>query len=74
MYYGEVIAILENDQNERVHKVMIWSTVPDPPSSMAQVRNVGDDIQLAVGSSFLYPEGGEVHFWLSDKAWHRWGG
>ena len=74
MYYGEVIAILENDNNERVHKVMIWSTASTPPTSMTQVKNVGDDIKLAVGSCFVYPEGGDVHFWMSDESWHKWGG
>lgn len=74
MYHGYILGSYENERGETVHNVMIWSTVADPPSSMSQVKNIGDDVKLAVGSSFLYPDGGEVQFWLSDEAWHRWGG
>lgn len=74
MYHGEIMEIIENEHGETVYKVLIWSTVAETPASMAEVDNVGDDIKLAVGSTFMYPDGGEVHFWLSDEIWHKWGG
>lgn len=74
MYYGYVLGSHENEQGITVHQVTIWGTTGTPPTSMSEVENVGDEIKLAVGSSFLYPDGGETHFWLSDEKWHKWGG
>lgn len=74
MYHGEIIETITTEQGETVYKVLIWSTVEDTPASMADVNNLDDDIKLAVGSAFLYPDGGAVHFWLSDDAWHLWNG
>lgn len=55
-------------------KVTILSRTSTPPASAADVEALGPHVIFGVGSTMIYPEGGEVYFYQDDRQWHKWGG
>lgn len=55
-------------------KVTILSRSSTPPANASVVENLGNHVIFGVGSTMIYPEGGEVHFYQDDRQWHKWGG
>ena len=75
-YYCTSVTPVEDPRKpgERVCNVTVYGLVSTPPADASVIENVGDEVEFAVGSVYLYPDGGETWFWLSDDQWHKWGG
>lgn len=74
-YYCIAVQNVENPRtSEDERKVTILSLSSVPPSNPSDVDNLGNDVLFGVGSTMIYPDGGEVWFYEQDDKWHKWGG